>query len=212
MSYNKYKSPYSASYTVCALMFYEMNAVLPLMMDADADNLLKVETEKRTYLKVNTATAAKKILQEFRRRYKAVPVEFWDWYLTLEENSQRVALLYVILKTYQLIFYFHVNVSLKKWNSSNRHLTSNDLLMAFYELASQDEFVDSWTEKTRNKVISSYMTILRQCGFLNDDGELQAVRIPASGYSYYVKNGESWFLEACLLKPYEIEDIKNAIL
>jgi len=212
MSNNKNNSPYSASFTGCALMFYEMNAVLPLMMDADADNLLKEEIEKRTYLKVNTVAAAKKILSEFRRRYRAIPREFWDWYLLQDENCQRVALLYVILKTYQLLFYFHVNVTLKKWNSSNHHITTNDLLMAYYELASQDEFVDSWSEKTRGKVISSYQTILRQCGFLNDNGELQTVRIPVSGYSYYVKNGETWFLEACLLKPYEIEDIKKAQL
>ena len=33
-----------------------------------------------------------------------------------------------------------------------------------------------------------------------------------SNPEYYVSMGEQWFLESCLLQPYEIEDIKKRIL
>ena len=35
-------------------------------------------------------------------------------------------------------------------------------MMEFNEIASKDEFVDSWSDNTKDKVASAYLTILRK--------------------------------------------------
>jgi hypothetical protein len=89
----------------------------------------------------------------------------------------------------------------------------DDLMIEFNDIACKDEFVDSWSDATRKKIASSYLTILRQSGLLNERTELlQPLRIPDEDFAYYIKLGDIWFLEACLLLPYEIERIKSYAL
>lgn len=205
-------SIYSASFTGASFMFAEFNAILPLMMDGDLESNLKTETVERKHLQVNTEMAASRVLSEFKKRYKAMPELFWPWYISLGEQAQKAALLYVMLKTYRLLFDFHTGVTIRKWNSAERTVTANDLLGAYYDIATKDEFVDSWSDKTRKKIISSYQTILCQAGMMDRaTAELRPIRLAARDYAWYVQNGEAWFLEACLLYPYEIEDIKTSI-
>ncbi len=205
-------SIYSASFTGATFMFADFNAVLPLMMDGDIESNLRNEIVERRHLQVNTEAAASRVISEFRKRYKAMPERFWEWYTTLGERAQKAALLYVMLKTYRLLFDFHTGITIRKWNSAERTVTANDILSAYYDIASKDEFVDSWSEKTRNKIVSSYQTLLCQAGMMDrNTAELHPLRLAARDYAWYVRSGEAWFLEACLLYPYEIEEIKTSI-
>ncbi len=206
----KTNSPYSASFTGCTFMFAEFNSVLPIMMDGDVDANIKKETIERTHLQVNKEVAASRVLSEFKKRFKAMPPAFWDWYVTLSEKGQKAALFYVLLKTYRLLFEFHTNVTIKKWNSIERTLSSSDILGEYYAIAARDEFVDSWSDQTRSKLIGSYLTILKQAGLLDADKyTLRQLKLDAPEYSWYLQNGDSWFLEACLLYSYEIDEIKQ---
>ena len=72
--------------------------------------------------------------------------------------------------------------------------------MEFNEVACRDEFVNSWTDMTRKKITSSYLTILRQAGMLNEQtNQLSPLKINREDFAYYIKIGETWFLDACLL-------------
>ncbi len=213
MAIQRENSPYSAALTGCTFMFYEMNRCLPLLMDANAEELLKLEVEQNNLLMVNSLTSRKRFVAEFKRRYAAVPRPFWTWYLTLDEPAQRAALLYAILNTYKLAFDFHFYVTRQKFLSISKELTKSDLDLKFYDIASQDEFVNSWSDETRKKCISSYLTILRQAGMLDaKTNVLSPIKLKDEDYAYYVKAGENWFLEACLLQQYEIETIKSNLL
>ena len=83
--------------------------------------------------------------------------------------------------------------------------------MEFNEIGARDEFVDSWTDNTRNKVASAYLSILRKVGMLDEENQLHAVKDSDEAMAYYVRIGEQWFLEACLLQPYEINEIRKAL-
>ena len=208
---SKVGSPYSASFTGCSFMYSEFNAILPILMDENAEEKIKQEIQEHKYLKVNTETASKRVLAEFKKRYNAVPGDFWMWYRSLNEQAQKAALLYVILKAYLLLFEFHTGTTVRKWHSVNRTLGTNDIMGAYYEIAAKDEFVDSWSDQTRRKLVSSYITILCQSGMMNrESGMLIPIKLAAADYSWYLLNGESWFLEACLLYPYEIDEIKQS--
>lgn len=206
-------SPYSASFTAAALMHGEMNAVLPyLLKDGSAETTKLIENSVEI-LPIKSAAGRYRVTHEMVKRFNAMPQAFWVDYQTFPEPQQKLALFYVILKTYRLIFEFQVNVAMKKFNSANNTLKIDDLWMEFYDIGSRDPFVEGWTDNTKKKCIQSYLTILKQVGLLNPDtAELQRASVPSVAFVPFVRLGEPWFLQACFLPQYEIEDLKSAVL
>ena len=85
-------------------------------------------------------------------------------------------------------------------------------MMEFNEIAAHDEFVDSWSDNTKDRCASAYLTILRQAGLMTEKtNELQSIHPDDSELKYYFRSGEEWFLEAYFLYPYEINDIKGRL-
>ena len=205
----KIKSPYTAAITGGGYLFTETNVLLPLLQSADREALLKDERVNNRLLQINAESSRYNAIVEIARRYDAMPTNFWEDYKNMNEEDQQVALFFVILKTYKICFDFHINVTMRKWNSISKSLVFDDIEMEFNEVSARDEFVDSWSEKTKRKVASSYLTILRKVGILDNEDNLHP--LSASNYDYYILNGEQWFLEACLLQPYQIENIKKQL-
>jgi len=205
------KSPYNASFTAASMMYYEMNSVIPLFLkDSSKETIKKIEDDS-SILQIQSLTSRKRVSNELLKRFKSVDEAFWNRYLLLEEKEQRLALFYVLLKTYKLLFDFQINVTLKKYYSADTFISSDDLLMELYDIAAEDELVDSWTTATKKKIVSVFQVILRQTGFISATSkELRRLDIPIDAFRWYFQGGEQWFLEACLLPTYEIEKIKNA--
>ena len=208
----KQNSPYTATITGCGFLYYEFLRILPLLMSEDSARLLKEEIDNNLLFQVNSQKARLRFLAEFKRRYNALPISFWNDFLKMNELSQRAGLLYVILKTYRLIFDFHFNVTVKRWNSVDQRLCKTDIMMELSDLSSRDPFVDSWTDNTKSRCASQYLTILRQAGLLQEKtNKLLPIHLAPADYEYYIHSGEEWFLEACLLYPYEVNDIKTKL-
>lgn len=210
----KGKSPYTAAFTGCSFMMYEMNRLLPLFLAENSQELLTKEIEENTVLMVNAVASRKKYISELSRRFHAVPASFWVDYQAMDENAQRLAIFFVLLSTYRIVLDFHLNVSLKKWNSIDQHVLYDDVAMELSQIAANDEFVDSWSDNTKKRVVSAYLTFINQAGLYDKKTfELhKPINISDADYVYYVQTGREWFLEACLLQPYEIERIKNVAL
>ena len=204
------ESPYTAAITGGGFLFTETNALLPLLQSPDRESLLKDEKLNNRLLQINAETSRYRAIMEIARRYDAMPVSFWNDYQAMNETDQQVALFFVILKTYKICFDFHINVTMRKWNSISKQLVYEDIEMEFSEVSARDEFVDSWSDKTKRKVASAYLTVLRKVGILDKDDNLHP--LSASNFDYYITNGEQWFLEACLLQPYQIDNIKKQLV
>ena len=84
-----------------------------------------------------------------------MPASFWGDYQAMNIDDQVVAMLLVILKTYKICFDFHIDVTIRKWNSICKSVTYDDNEMEFNEVAARDEFVDSWSDQTKHKVAST---------------------------------------------------------
>lgn len=209
MSINK-KSPYTAAITGGGFLFEETNILLPLLQSEERDKLLKQESLYNELLQINSEKSRKRCIAEVKRRYNAVSPSFWVDYQAMAEENQYAALFFVLLKTYKILFDFHTNVTIKRWNSISKAIFTEDLMMEFNEISANDAFVDSWSEMTKRKVASSYLTILRKIGMLDTDNQLQS--LPCSNFDYYIRLEEQWFLEAALLLPYQIETIKKSTL
>lgn len=209
---NKIKSPYSAAITGCGFQFYEFQRVFPLLMDANSKDLLQDEIENNQLLQVNTRESRKKFILEFKRRFASVPYNFWEAWSGMSETGQRAGYFYAILKTYKLLFDFHFDVTVKKWNSVDQQISNSDYEMEMNEISAKDEFVDEWTDATKKLCISHYMTILRQVGLIKDkEGHLQSLHIPVADCAWYFHSEETWLLEACLLYSYEIKELKEQL-
>ena len=203
-------SPYKAAMTGCGFMVDEMTRVLPLLMADNANSLLKTEVENNELLMIATKTTRDRAVAEFKRRYKSVPRSFWEAYLNMSPKMQVLTMFFVNLKTYKIFFDFQIEVVLRKWNSFNQTVTKNDLLSELSIIACNDEFVDTWSEETRDRVVVSFMSVLRKVGFINNkDSYIH----PLNDYTddelkFFARIGEPWFLEAILLPQYRINNIK----
>ena len=206
----KHNSPYTAAFTGGGFLFEETNVLLPLLQSENSEELLRVEKINNNLLHINAETSRKKAICEVRRRYRSVSPTFWNAYQEMNDRDRVVALFYVILKTYKICFDFQVNVTMKKWNGVSKRVDSTDMMMEINEIAAKAAFVDSWSDKTKHKVASAYTTILRRVGMLDADGRLRS--LSCSNFDYYLTIGEPWFLEACLLQPYEIAKIRKSML
>lgn len=201
------ESPYSAAVTGGGFLFDETEALLPLLMSPDRTQLLKDEIVNNEVLHINLEKSRARSAKEIERRYHSVPPAFWIDYMDMDITDRKIALLYVILRTYKIFFDFHINVGIKRWNSVGQRLELSDLMLEFNEISARDEFVDSWAESTKKKVASTYLSVLRKCGMIDSSGTLSPLR--PSNASFYLRMGETWFLEACFMAPYQIENIKK---
>lgn len=112
------KSPYSASVTGGGFLYEETVALMPLLQSPERNRLLKEEAVNNTILHVNAETSRKRFISEINRRYKSMPASFWNEWTTMDDANRKVALFMVILKTYKILFDLHVNVTMRRWNSS----------------------------------------------------------------------------------------------
>ena len=191
-------------------MWSETNVIIPLLLEKTPEQVMSLARTDTTYLKIKAQKSRSTVTREIIRRFKMMPRVFWERYMEADEGQQRIALLFVILKTYLILFEFQINLVIPKYNSPDRILTKNDILMAMNEVAMRDAFVDSWTNETRDRAASQYLSMLRQSGLINDvTKELQTPDIPDNAWMWYLQNGEIWFLQACLLPGYKIEQLKQ---
>ena len=114
---NKIKSPYTAAITGGGFLYEETCTLLPLLQSDDRESLLKDEALNNRLLQINSEVSRKKAILEIRRRYDAMPRNFWIDFQSMNEVDQNVALFLVILKTYKICFDFQINVTMRKWNS-----------------------------------------------------------------------------------------------
>lgn len=206
----KSDSPYSAALTGGGFLFKETDILLPMLLSKDRKALLKDEAMNNNVLQINSEKSRQRNIAEIERRFDSMPSSFWGDYMAMSEEDRMIANFFVILKTYRIAFDFHINVTMQKWKSVDRTINKQDLIREFNEISAKDEFVDTWSENTKGKLASAYLTILRKVGMLDEKGNL--IQINPTNPGYYLTIGESWFLEACLWAPYQIENAKKAAL
>ena len=206
-------STYNASFTAASMMFNETLVVVQMLLEENSTSTKKRLKEDAQYLKIQATSSRERVTTELSKRFDTMPRSFWEIFMTLPEDQQKFALFYVILKTYRLLFEFQVDLALPKYNSIDRVLCNGDVLMKISEIAATDELVNSWTEQTRQKIASCYITILKQAGLINHStGELMPPSLSDDAYIQYVRSGELWFLQACFLPQYKIEQLKRLSL
>ena len=194
-------NPYTGSFAAGSLLHKETNAILPLLLSENSESFLKQEIQQNNLLKINSESARKRTVSEIIKRFSNTEKSFWDFYVSRNEEEQKLLLFYLCLKVYRLMFDFHFHVTIKQWNSSTPVVESFLYQMELNEIAGKDEKVYNWTDLTKSKVISVYMRILKDIDMLDSKTfRLKSIVVADdSFFSYFIKAKDLWFLDACLL-------------
>lgn len=193
--------PYSASFTAAALLYPEHIRMKDMLLSADFDRLVDGEVEQNHLLSIKTRSARKRTVQEIKKRFANAGDGFWPFFFQRGEEEQRLALLFLCLKTYPLMMDFHIEVALKKWKEMSLHLDRIDMQMRMDEIASAHPEVDAWSESTKTKTITVYIRAITEAGLLKKDTLQQPRHIEPGFWEYFTRNGEQWFREACFSTP-----------
>jgi hypothetical protein len=193
------KSKYDANFTAGGILFNEFTALENMLLSENFEERISIEEEENNVMGVATNSARKRIISEIKRRYNVALNDFWIYFFGWNENEQKLALFYLCLKTYPLIFDIHFEVTLKKYKLGSP-LYSYDIQMRLDELSSTSSDVESWSESTVKKINTQYRKAMKDAG-LYKGKELKKVNHISSDlfWNYFKENDESWFLEACFI-------------
>ncbi len=198
------KSKYTASFTAGALLFQEFNSVSQFMHDDGLASVLQTEVHENKYLAIKMQSARKRIIQEMVKRVENAPTGFWGFYTEISEAEQKLALFYLCLKTYYLVFDFHFEVTVPKWKLHANELDVYDIQMRLDRIASDDDTVYNWSEQTKEKLISRYRKILLEAGLMQKDQLIKPMAVSDAFWRFFIGLNEPWFIEACFYNRNEI--------
>lgn len=194
-------SRFDANFTAGGLLYSEINALEKVILSENFEELIELEVQENKYVGIATESSRKRILLEIKRRYKNAPKPFWEEYFgSWNEQEQKLALLYLSLKTYRLILDIQLEVALKKYKIGAK-MNANDIQMRFEEIKSEDEKVDKWSQNTLDRLNHQYRKALIDSGLYNKEGFLtKPINIGSRFLEYFENANEQWFLQACFIK------------
>jgi hypothetical protein len=189
---------YDANFTAGGILYNEFIVLKELLIRNDFIELIKIEEEQNNSIGIKTLGSRKRIISEIKRRYAQVSLDFWHNFFEWNEVEQKLGLFFLCLKTYPLIFDIHFEVTLKKFKTGNK-LEAYDVQMRIDEIASNDDEVSKWSEKTFNKINVQYRKAIKDIGLYNGSTLKRETKAREIFWDYFKNNNESWFLEACFI-------------
>ena len=207
MKEQNYSNPYLISFTAGGLLYDETISLQPYLNDEKIE-LIANEVKINKYLQTNSQAARQRIMQEVKKRYLAVGGNAFLIFNTLDQNEQRIFIFYTCLKTYGIIFDFIFDVVVEKWLSRDIDVNAGDVLYFLDKKTSNHLEIDQWTATTKQKVATVMIRMLKEVGILRD-AKIMALDASDEYWNYFVKIGEPWFLQACLLNKERRDQISH---
>ena len=188
---------YSASFTAGSLLLEETSRIIDYIID-DTLEEKKKDIITNNAIKINSESARKRVLQEIRKRKKAVNPVVWERFAISNQSEQKILLFYVCLKTYTLIYDFQKEVVLENWKNMKRELAERDVELFLERKSYQHSEIDEWTDSPRDKIVQVVIRILKEAGILIDY-KLLPLEAGNEFWNLFVELNDGWFLEFALL-------------
>ena len=203
----KVNNPYLISFTAGGLLYEEFISLYPYLNDAKI-NSISDEIKTNVLLQTNSQAARQRIIQEVKKRYHSVNKIAFSDFDAFNQNEQKIFLFYTCLKTYSIIFDFIFDVVVEKWLSRDIDVNAGDVLYFLDKKTSNHLEIDQWTATTKQKVATVMIRMLKEVGILRD-AKIMALDASDEYWNYFVKIGEPWFLQACLLNKERRDQISH---
>ena len=192
------KLKYDANFTAGGIFFNEFSNLKNYLLEKDFEDIVKNDIEENKILAITTLSARKRIVLEIIRRHKVMSSDFWRFFQDLNESESKLALLFVCLKTYPIVFDLHFQVTVQK-QKLGMELTDYDIQMRLDELASTSTDVENWSETTIKKINTQYRTAIKDAGLYTNKKLHKPININQIFWAYFKENDEVWFLDACFI-------------
>jgi hypothetical protein len=190
---------YDANFTAGGLLLNEFKALEDILLREDFEKNIQQEAESNSVIGIATMSARKRIIAEIKRRYSHAPIGFWNYFFQWNEYEMKFALLYLCFKSYPLILDIHIEVALKKFKTGNT-MNAYDIQMRLDEIASNDDYVNQWSNKTLDKINVQYRKAIKDVGLYDGSNLLRPAKIATTFWQYFEDINEGWFLSACFIK------------
>jgi len=197
---------YSASFTAGALMRSETERIIQAVNEGASLDQLDPDV-----LNVDSRRGRQRKMEEVVKRLQHTDPRIWEGFLSLSADAQSITLYYACLKTYRLVFDFHMDVVLPRWQAMERTIGPHDARRFLERRADGHPEIDGWSTSTWEKVRQVLLKMLTEAGLLQD-GTLVAPRLQSSVWKRFVLVGDLWFLEAALLNERSRESITRSAL
>jgi hypothetical protein len=189
---------YDANFTAGGILYHEFIAMKEILLSENFDELIKNEGEQNNVMGVAIKSSRTRIITEIKRRFSSTTKDFWNHFFEWNEVEQKLALFFLCLKTYPLVFDIHFEVALKKFKTGNK-LEAYDIQMRMDEIASKDIEVSKWSESTLKKINVQYRKAIKDVGIYNGTSLNRESKASSIFWDYFKNKNESWFLEACFI-------------
>lgn len=187
-----------ANFTAGGILYQEFSGLMDIVESKNFNDLISAETENNAFIGIAVESSRKRIITEIKRRYKNAPSHFWSHFKEWNTNEQKLALYYLCLKTYPLIFDIHFEVVIKKYMLGS-NLDDYDIQMRFDELASMDADFAQWAEITLYKLNVQIRKALKDAGIYDGEKLNSPREIGTDFWKYFKDIGETWFLKAAFV-------------
>jgi hypothetical protein len=159
---------------------------------------------------INSWPGQRRKVAEIKRRLSETNQSVWEDLPELSTPERTLVLYYCCLKTYPLLFDFHMEAVLPTWRSADRSFETHDANRFLERQAETHPEIDDWRESTWTKVRQVMLQMLREAGFLHQD-TLRRVSRPPSFWDRFVKVGDLWYLEAAFLNKSQRRDTVQSL-
>ena len=189
---------YDANFTAGGLFFNEFYNLIDFVSNEDFNLIVKQDVDENKILAINTSSARKRIASELIRRHNNMSNDFWSFFKGLSDAEMKLALFFVCLKTYPIVFDLHMNVAVRK-NKTGEKLDEYAIQMRLDELASTSPDVESWSETTLKKINTQYRKAIKDAGLYTNNKLHRPNHVNDLFWSYFNETKEAWFLQASFL-------------
>jgi hypothetical protein len=159
---------------------------------------------------INSWQGQRRKVAEIKRRLSETDQSVWEDLPELPTPEQTLVLYYCCLKTYPLLFDFHMEAVLPTWRSADRSFETHDARRFLEQQAESHPEISAWGESTWQKVRQVMLQMLRDAGLLRE-GELRRVDRPKAFWTRFVEVGDLWFLEAAFLNEEKRRSVAQSL-
>lgn len=161
-------------------------------------------------LRGGAESTKKRNASEALKRLRNSPRNIWSEIVNLSPKDQKIALYYLVLKSHAFFFDFHMEVILQKWQVMDKAFSKDDVLTFIEKKVDEHPELENWSEESKRRSSRTIKLMLEQIDMLDENQNLRPVQGSISLWELFIKEGETWFLEAMLLNKQERDELINS--
>lgn len=190
---------YSAGIVSQSFWFNEFRQYLKLIKSNYTSNEIKTKIIEENLFGAPNESRAKRIYGYISNRARQLDNKMIDLFFCSDLETQKLINLIAIIRNDRLFFEFLYEVYREKIIIGENTLEITDVKTFFNHKESQEESIEQWTDVTKRRTQSAYLTFMMEANLLRVDGKDRYITPPLLDITledYLKQDGESALVKA----------------